>query len=767
MTDVVEAKRPKPRSKANRRLRYAGSRASVTLVAAGLCGLFVLPLIYMVSAAFNDSNSLSTPGAPLYPSINKTVVCPDASVCTYTSGYSDVNNLRYSKAPALGPTVATVASTSAGAYASADVTTAVTRAKLSFAVSDPSATTPLIFQSREGANKPQLLVTVCASAKDTSKPDAPTGLKATPKSYYEIDLTWTASDSTDVATYKVYRDDSVIATDASTSWSDIGVTAATDHVYRVSAVSAAGNESDSTAPITATSMKAPTGAAVLDDKAPTVPTNVKATATAWNSVSLSWSASTDNVAVVSYSILRNGGVIFQVSPSTTSVTDVTALGQTKYTYTIMANDAAGNVSPVSTGADVTTPAQAGCTPTTTTLNPTADSYVDQSKPDANFGSQDTLLASGAQGATQTAYLMFDLTATNPDGTNLLPDGAITQATLNLYSTTASTTGFTVQSVDNTTWGEFAFVQDAAPTDLTGQKLPIYVVPGHGELGLVIARTPSTGLPSLFIDPTTKKQVALLVNISELSKAWEFHITIDNFGTAMGWADKITSGDVTNSSLGGNFGGFARFFFNTLIIAGVGTFGATVSAIIVAFGFARFKFPGRDILFLILIGTILLPFQVTLIPQFIIFQAIGWSGTWLPLIVPHYFSNAYNVFLLRQYFLTLPRELDEAAMMDGATPLRILRSVIIPQSWPAIMSVVLFHFFFAWNDFLAPLLYLTGKPDLYPIAIGLNYFNTTFKTANAPAAIQAGALFSLILPVFIFFLAQRVFMRGVVISGVEK
>ena len=84
-----------------------------------------------------------------------------------------------------------------------------------------------------------------------------------------------------------------------------------------------------------------------------------------------------------------------------------------------------------------------------------------------------------------------------------------------------------------------------------------MVPGHGELGLVIARTPSTGLPSLFIDPQSKKQVALLVNISELSKAWEFHITMDNFGTAMGWADKITSGAVTDSSLGGNFGGFAR------------------------------------------------------------------------------------------------------------------------------------------------------------------------------------------------------------------
>ena len=767
MTDVAENQRPKPRSKAQRRARAAGSRAGVTLLAAGLCGLFILPLIYMFSAAFNDSNSLSTPGAPLYPSVNKTVVCPESSICTYTTGFNDINNLRFSKAPALGPTIATAASTANGGYNSVDVTAAVTRAKLSFAVSDPSATTPVIFQSREGANKPQLIVTTCGSAKDTVAPDAPTGVKATPKSYYEIDVSWTASDSPDVSAYKVYRDDSVIATDASTSWSDVGVSAATDHTYKISAVDAAGNESATTAELHATSLTAPSGPAVLDDKAPTSPSGVSAKATAWNSVTIKWTKSTDNVAVASYSILRNGGLIFQASPSTTSVVDVTTIGQTKYTYTVMATDAAGNASAPSAGSDVTTPAQTGCTPTTTTLNPIADSYVDQANPDKNYGTADSLLTSGASGATQTAYLMFDLTATQADGTPVLPDGEVTSATLNLYSTTASTTGYTVHSVADTTLGEVAFVADAKPADLTGQKLPIYVVPGHGELGLLLSRDPATGQPSLFIDPATKGQVALLVNTDELSKAWEFHITLDNFGTAMGWADKITSGAVTDSSLGGNFGGFARFFFNTLIIAGVGTVGATISAIIVAFGFARFKFPGRDILFLILIGTILLPFQVTLIPQFIIFQSIGWTGTWLPLIVPHYFSNAYNVFLLRQYFLTLPRELDEAAMMDGATPLRILRSVIIPQSWPAIMSVVLFHFFFAWNDFLAPLLYLQGKPDLYPIAIGLNYFNTTFRTANAPAAIQAGALFSLILPVFIFFLAQRVFMRGVVISGVEK
>jgi multiple sugar transport system permease protein len=328
------------------------------------------------------------------------------------------------------------------------------------------------------------------------------------------------------------------------------------------------------------------------------------------------------------------------------------------------------------------------------------------------------------------------------------------------------TGYWTNGPDGagTKWVE----NDQAASELNN-KLPLYNVPGHGQLALLQALDPAIKRPSVFIDPATKQQVLVTnVNIEELSQVFDFSVTLDNFGTAAGWADNITAGNVSKSTpIIGDLGGFPRFFLNTAVIAILGTIGATLSAIIVAFGFARFKIPGRDVLFLVLIGTILLPFQVLLIPQFIIYKAIGWGGTWLPLIVPTYFSNAYNVFLLRQYFLTLPRELDEAAMMDGASPIRILISVIIPQSWPAIISVVLFHFFFAWNDFLAPLVYLVGQADLYPIAIGLSYFNTTYRSNNAPSAIQAGALISLIIPVIIFFLAQRVFMRGVVISGVEK
>ena len=211
--------------------------------------------------------------------------------------------------------------------------------------------------------------------------------------------------------------------------------------------------------------------------------------------------------------------------------------------------------------------------------------------------------------------------------------------------------------------------------------------------------------------------------------------------------------------------FPLLFRNTLIIAVVGMVGTLISSISVAYAFARFPIPGKNILFIILIGTIILPGQVTLIPTYAFFARIGWTGTWLPLTVPHFFANAYNVFLLRQFFMTLPRELDEAAMIDGANPLQVLIKVIIPQSWPAIIAVGLFHFIFAWNDYFGPLIYLLGKADMQPISVGVQEFN--FAYGARPELVQATSLMAMVLPLVIFFFAQKIFMRGVVITGVEK
>ncbi|HSL45354.1 MAG TPA: carbohydrate ABC transporter permease [Anaerolineales bacterium] len=211
--------------------------------------------------------------------------------------------------------------------------------------------------------------------------------------------------------------------------------------------------------------------------------------------------------------------------------------------------------------------------------------------------------------------------------------------------------------------------------------------------------------------------------------------------------------------------FPLLFKNSMIIAGFGTFGAVISAIFVSYGFARFDFRGKNMLFVILIATIILPVQATLIPTYLVFAKIGWTNTLLPLIVPHFFANGYNVFLLRQYFMQIPRELDEAAMIDGANPLQVLFQVIIPQSIPAITAVSLFHFFFAWNDFFTPLVYLASSPELWPLSVGLQKFNALY--GRLPNLIQTGALITLVLPVTIFFFAQRIFMQGIVFTGVEK
>ena len=212
--------------------------------------------------------------------------------------------------------------------------------------------------------------------------------------------------------------------------------------------------------------------------------------------------------------------------------------------------------------------------------------------------------------------------------------------------------------------------------------------------------------------------------------------------------------------------YPRLLFNTIAIALIGTLGTIVSCTLVAYGFARFRFPGRNLLFVLVIATIFLPSAVVIIPEYFVFSKIGWVGTWLPLLVPAFFANAYDVFLLRQYFLTIPREMDEAAAIDGAGPIRTLFSVLIPQAWPVIIAVSVFHLVYSWNDFFAPLIYLSTNPDLVTLPVGLASFSGARISVN-PGLIQAGTLMTMIIPIVLFLVFQRFFVRGIVITGVEK
>jgi multiple sugar transport system permease protein len=207
------------------------------------------------------------------------------------------------------------------------------------------------------------------------------------------------------------------------------------------------------------------------------------------------------------------------------------------------------------------------------------------------------------------------------------------------------------------------------------------------------------------------------------------------------------------------------FKNTATYAILSTIGAVSSALLVAYGFARFQFRGKKVLFIVLVATIILPSAVTLVPTYTMFYKLGWVGTWLPLIVPAFFGNAYNVFLLRQFIMGIPREMDEAARIDGAGPVRTLLQVIVPQAVPAIIAVSLFHFFFCWNDFFGPLIYLAGKPELQPITVGLSSFNNMYTMEVH--LIQAATMMACIVPFLVFFFAQKFFMQGVVVTGVDK
>lgn len=209
--------------------------------------------------------------------------------------------------------------------------------------------------------------------------------------------------------------------------------------------------------------------------------------------------------------------------------------------------------------------------------------------------------------------------------------------------------------------------------------------------------------------------------------------------------------------------FGRFVLNTAIVTSVSSLGYLLSSSLVAFGFSRLRFAGRDTLFMVLLATFMLPSQVTLIPQFLLFQRLGWLNTLLPLIVPPYFGSAFYIFLLRQFMMSLPMELDEAARIDGAGSLRIFATIIVPLARPALATVAIMAFMYNWNDFFGPLIYLTS-PEKMTLAVGLQLFRGRFETEFN--VLMAAATMA-ILPVFIvFFLTQKTFVEGIALTGIK-
>jgi ABC-type glycerol-3-phosphate transport system permease component len=209
--------------------------------------------------------------------------------------------------------------------------------------------------------------------------------------------------------------------------------------------------------------------------------------------------------------------------------------------------------------------------------------------------------------------------------------------------------------------------------------------------------------------------------------------------------------------------FGRFALNTLFIAAFAICGNILSCTIIAYGFARLRAPGKNFFFILMLSTMMLVEPVRIIPLYIEFNKLGWIDSYLPLIVPAFFGSPFYIFLLRQFFMNIPLELEEAALIDGANRLQILWKVIVPLSKPALAAIAIFNFQGVWNDFLYPLVFL-HKQTNYTIALGLNFFRSTYTVHWG--YLMAASIVALLPMVVIFFFAQRYFIQGITFTGIK-
>jgi multiple sugar transport system permease protein len=299
--------------------------------------------------------------------------------------------------------------------------------------------------------------------------------------------------------------------------------------------------------------------------------------------------------------------------------------------------------------------------------------------------------------------------------------------------------------------------DNLRVEVNGEQLPLYNVQTEDGIKQLAAVKIIEGVGT-FVDPNDPGQVVeyeiqqgnvrIAEPIMHVSFRWK------NFPDAMNRASR-PSIDAS----------FWIYFKNSLIIAFFAIVGTLLSNTPVAYAFARLKFPGRDILFVIVLATMMLPYQVTMIPIYLFFNNfLGWGDTFLPIIVPAFFANAYDVFLLRQFFRTIPEEMCDAARVDGASEWQIFTRLVIPLSVPVLATVTVFTFLWAWNDFTGPLLFLTS-PRNFTMALGLQDFQSQ-RTLIWNQLMAAATVFTV--PIVIaFFFAQKTFIQGIKLTGSKE
>ena len=286
--------------------------------------------------------------------------------------------------------------------------------------------------------------------------------------------------------------------------------------------------------------------------------------------------------------------------------------------------------------------------------------------------------------------------------------------------------------------------ETVTVEVNGKQEPLYEVELNGEtVEMALVKNQPGGM-GLFVFPENPDETILLP-IAEQKLQRQLEIHPENYIEAMTTVP------------------FPKYLLNTMIVTFVGIFLTLLSCSMVAYGFSRFRAPGLNVLFILLLSTIMLPRQVTMIPVYVLFQKIGWVDTLLPLIVPLIFANAYDVFLLRQFFMTIPLEMDDAAKIDGANPAQNLFYVLLPQARPALVAIAIFHFLYAWNDFYEPLIYLHSQEN-WTAAVGLQTFDALYAVNTH--LIMAASVVMVLPPILLFFFSQRIFTQGVVITGMK-
>ena len=293
--------------------------------------------------------------------------------------------------------------------------------------------------------------------------------------------------------------------------------------------------------------------------------------------------------------------------------------------------------------------------------------------------------------------------------------------------------------------------DTKYVDVNGESYPLYNVPVDGEVRQLVVTEITEGRGT-FVNPADPSEV-IEVRMRHADPVLIVKFQWHNFSDAM--LRGVRPGLNVN---------FWVYLKNSLIVAFFVIIGTLASCVPVAYGFSRIEWPGRELVFMLVLSTMMLPYQVTMIPLYLLFtETLGWGNSLLPLIVPSFFANAFDIFLLRQFFRTIPQDLLDAARVDGASDLHILFRVVLPLSTPILAAIAVFSFLWAWNDFLGPLLYL-NNPEKFTLAIGLQDFQGQRNTAwNQLMA--ASVVFTLPIVVAYFF-AQRTFIEGIKLTGTK-